>query len=82
MDTVVLTEGPAGGTANGEPYHAAPLPGPVVDTYGAGDSFGAALCFALGRGDELHSALDLATRAGAAVVTGAGPYSTQLALAR
>ena len=80
VDTVVLTEGPAGGTANGEPYHAAPLPGPVVDTYGAGDSFGAALCFALGRGDDLHAALDLATRAGAAVVTGAGPYATQLVL--
>jgi ribokinase len=78
--TVVLTEGPAGGTANGERYAAAPLPGPVVDTYGAGDSFGAALCFALARGDDLHAALDLASRAGAAVVTGAGPYATQLAL--
>ena len=45
--------GRAGGTANGERYAAAPLPGPVVDTYGAGDSFAAALCFALARGDEL-----------------------------
>lgn len=78
VTTVVLTEGPAGGRANGEPYQAAPLPGPVVDTYGAGDSFGATLCFALARGDDLHAALDLATRAGAAVVTGAGPYTSQL----
>jgi ribokinase len=80
VDVVVLTEGSAGGTANGESYKAAPLPGPVVDSYGAGDSFGATLCFALARGDDLHAAVELATRAGAAVVTGAGPYSTQLAL--
>ena len=79
VTTVVRTEGPAGGTANGERYAAAPLPGPVVDTYGAGDSFAATLCFALARGDELPAALDLATRAGAAVVTGAGPYETQIA---
>jgi len=78
--TVVLTEGPHGGTANGERYSAAPLPGPIVDTYGAGDSFSAALCFALARGDALPDALALATRAGAAVVTGEGPYSTQLTL--
>ena len=78
--TVVLTEGPHGGTANGERYEAAPLPGPIGDTYGAGDSFSAALCFALARGDALGDALSLATRAGAAVVTGEGPYSTQLTL--
>ena len=53
---------------------------PVVDTYGAGDSFSAALCFALARGDDLPAALALAARAGAAVVTGRGPYDTQLAL--
>ena len=76
----MLTEGRAGGTANGERYAAAEPPGPVVDAYGAGDSFGAALCFALARGDALKDALALAARAGAAVVTGAGPYSTQLAL--
>jgi ribokinase len=80
VGTVVRTEGQEGGTANGERFAAAPLPGPVVDTYGAGDSFGATLCFALARGDELHAALELATRAGAAVVMGAGPYATQLAL--
>lgn len=79
--TIVSTAGAAGGTANGEAFHAAPLPGPVADTYGAGDSFAAALCFALARGDSQGAALDLATRAGAAVITGRGPYAAQLALA-
>jgi ribokinase len=77
---VVLTDGPNGGTANGEHFDAAKPPGPVVDTYGAGDSFGAALAFALARGDALPEALKLAARAGAAVLTGRGPYTSQLAL--
>ena len=63
-------------------FPAPPLPGPVVDTYGAGDSFSAALCFALARGDALEDALALAARAGAAVIAGTGPYATQMALAR
>jgi ribokinase len=77
--TVVLTEGGAGGTANGARYPAAPPPGPVVDSYGAGDSFAAALALALARGDDIAAALDLAARAGAAVLTGRGPYAAQLA---
>lgn len=75
---VVLTDGAHGGTANGEPFAAAEPPGPVVDTYGAGDSFAAALAFALARGDALDDALALASRAGAAVITGRGPYTSQL----
>jgi len=75
---VVRTDGANGGTANGEPFEAAEPPGPVVDTYGAGDSFGAALAFALARGDALQGALALATRAGAAVITGRGPYTSQV----
>jgi ribokinase len=78
--TVVLTDGGAGGTANGERYFATEPPGPVVDTYGAGDSFGAALAFALARGDGLSAALELAARAGAAVLAGRGPYTTQFSL--
>lgn len=79
--TVVMTAGGEGGTANGEPFPAAPLPGPVVDTYGAGDSFAAALCFGLARGDSRCAALELAGRAGAAVIMGRGPYERQIAFA-
>jgi ribokinase len=76
--TVVLTDGARGGVANGQRYQAAPLLEPIEDAYGAGDSFSAALCFALARGDALEDALHLATRAGAYVITGRGPYSRQL----
>ena len=82
VGVVVQTDGANGGTANGERFDAAQLPVPVVDTYGAGDSFSAALAFALARGDALPDALRLATRAGAAVITGRGPYSSQLTLDR
>ena len=75
---VVQTDGANGSLVNGERFPAAPLPGPVVDTYGAGDSFAAALCFALARGDVLPDAIELASRAGAAVITGRGPYTAQL----
>jgi ribokinase len=76
-DTVVLTDGANGGTANGRPYAAVAATG-IVDTYGAGDSFSAALAFALARGDDLDAALGLATRAGSAVLGGTGPYAAQL----
>jgi ribokinase len=75
---VVTTEGVRGGLADGRRYEPAPPPAPIVDTYGAGDSFGAALTFALARGDALDAALALAARAGAAVITGKGPYAAQL----
>jgi ribokinase len=75
---VVQTEGGRGGTVNGRRFPPQPLPGPIVDTYGAGDSFAAALCFALGRGDDLDDALALAGRAGAGVITGKGPYTAQI----
>ncbi len=75
---VVRTEGALGGTAGDGRYAASPPPGPVADTYGAGDSFAAALCFALARGDTHEEALELAARAGAAVITGRGPYTAQI----
>jgi ribokinase len=78
VDTFVGTEGARGGVADGERYQAAPAPGPLEDAYGAGDSFAASLFFALARGDSLPDALDLATRAGASVVTGKGPYTAQI----
>jgi ribokinase len=76
--TIVLTDGAHGGVANGDRYAAAEPPGPIIDSYGAGDSFAAALFVALARGDSLEDGIDLATHAGAAVITGRGPYSAQL----
>jgi ribokinase len=80
---VVRTAGPAGGTfqAAGEAptaYSAAALPGPVVDTYGCGDSFAAGLTFGLGLGLGPAEAVAFASRCGAAVATGRGPYQAQL----
>lgn len=75
---VALTDGANGGTLDGTPYFAVPADR-VADTYGAGDSFAAALAFALARGDDLEAAAALAARAGAAVIGGAGPYEAQLA---
>ncbi len=80
---VVRTAGAAGGTyqaAGGSetPYPATRLPGPVVDTYGCGDSFAAGLTFGLGLGLPHEEALTLAARCGAAAATGRGPYQTQL----
>ena len=80
---VVRTAGPAGGTfhAKGQPqrsYAATPLPGPVGDTYGCGDSFAAGLTFGLGAGLDPEAAVGLAARCGAAVATGKGPYPAQL----
>jgi ribokinase len=75
---VALTDGANGGTVDGEPYSAARADR-LADTYGAGDSFAAALAFALARGDEPQSAAEFAARAGAAVIGGAGPYEAQLA---
>lgn len=75
--TVVITDGARGGSANGVRYAAVPAE-TIVDTYGAGDSFAAALAFGLARGDELASAVALAARAGAAVLGGQGPYTAQL----
>lgn len=83
---LVQTAGARGGTfrsAGGPPdaYVAAPVPGPIADAYGCGDSFAAALTFALGRGDAPVAALELAARCGAACLTGRGPYAGQLELA-
>ena len=78
----VRTEGAAGGTFQEpggpvERYAAAPLPGPVADRYGAGDSFAAALAFGLALGMTRSAAVDLAARCAASVLTGRGPYEGQ-----
>jgi ribokinase len=76
---VVTTSGGLGGWAQpGGPFRAAPLPGPISDAYGAGDSFAAGLAYALGDGRPLPEALELAASCGAAVMTGRGPYEGQL----
>lgn len=80
---VARTAGAGGGTleaADGTTgrWRAAPLPGPAVDAYGAGDSFAAGLTYGLARADAPKRALELAARCGAACVTGRGPYAGQL----
>ncbi|HEX2058040.1 MAG TPA: PfkB family carbohydrate kinase [Actinomycetota bacterium] len=82
----VLTEGEGGGTyvtSDGVAarFDAVAPPGPVVDRYGAGDSFAAGLTYALGRGDAPAAAVAFAARCGAAAVTGRGPYAGQLTAA-
>jgi len=75
---IVLTEGARGGewwSADGRSgrYEAAAAPGPVRDTYGAGDSFQAGLTFALAAGMDVPAALEFAARCGAVAVTRPGP---------
>lgn len=81
---VVSTMGREGGSyVAGERsgfYAAAPLPGPIVNAYGAGDSFAAGLAFALARGDETDEALAFAAKCGAAAMTGRGAYDGQMSL--
>jgi len=59
-------------------FVASTLPRPRVCAYGDGDSFVAGLTYALGAGLPIADALVLASRCGAACVTGRGPYSRQL----
>jgi ribokinase len=80
---LVATRGAEGGryeTAQGRrgTWSPAPLPDSIGDSYGAGDSFAAALTFALARGMDPDAALTLAARAGAVCLTGRGPYERQL----
>jgi ribokinase len=80
---VARTAGARGGeyvTSDGRtgPWHAAPVPGPVADAYGCGDSFAAGLTFALAEGRDPDDALAVAARCGAACLTGHGPYEGQL----
>jgi ribokinase len=76
---VVRTLGADGGIAEpGGPFPAAPLPGPPVDAYGAGDSFAAGLTYGLAAGWPVSEALALASRCGAAATTGRGAFAGQL----
>ncbi len=82
-DLVVRTAGAAGGewtSAGGETgrWAATPLPGPVADAYGCGDSFAGGVAYGLGAGMGLAAALETGARCGAACFTGKGPYAAQL----
>lgn len=80
---VVRTAGAGGGEwqrpdgAAGR-YPATPLPGPIADAYGCGDSFAGGLTYGLGTGMDVPAALELAAHCGAACLTGRGPYAGQL----
>src|SRR5581483_6027313 len=59
---LVATRGSEGGryeTADGEAgsWDAAPLPGPIADSYGSGDTFAAALTYGLAAGEPVERAL-------------------------
>jgi ribokinase len=80
---IARTDGGAGGTltkADGTSirWEAAPLPGPAVDAYGAGDSFAAGLTYALADDRSAAEAVAFGSRCGAACMTGRGPYEGQL----
>jgi ribokinase len=80
---VVRTEGADGGSyevlgGDGGGWDATPLPGPMRDSYGAGDSFAAGLTYGLGAGMPISEAVIVAARCGAACLTGNGPYQGQL----
>ena len=82
---VVTTAGAAGGGWQGlegrtGEWSAAPVPGPIADSYGCGDSFAAGLAFGLARDGDTGRALDVAARCGAVCLTGNGPYEHQLTL--
>jgi ribokinase len=71
-----LIEAPDGTTTR---WTAAPLPGPPVDAYGAGDCFAAGLTYGLAERNSPTEAVAIGARCGAACVTGRGPYAGQLA---
>jgi ribokinase len=78
---VVTTSGALGGWAQpGGPYSAAPPPPRTVDSYGAGDCFGAGLAFALAGGLEAMKALEFASRCGAGALAGAGVHAERIAM--
>jgi ribokinase len=83
---VVRTAGATGGRweasdGTSGSWEPTPLPGPVRDAYGAGDSFAAGLTYGLGVGLPVDEALHLGARCGAACMTGRGPYEGQLTAA-
>jgi ribokinase len=57
-------------------FASAEVSGPIVDAYGAGDSFAAGLTFALGCGDDPQAALAFAAKCGATALTRRGAHGS------
>ena len=73
--TVICTEGAAGGVSHpGGRYDPSPLPGPLVESYGCGDSFAAGVVTGLAARWPLAKAIALGAQCGAACATRFGPY--------
>ena len=73
--TVICTEGAAGGVSHpGGRYDPSPLPGPLVESYGCGDSFAAGVVTGLAARWRLAEAIALGAQCGAACATRFGPY--------
>ena len=72
---LIRTEGAAGGLSRpGGRYEPAPLPGPLVESYGCGDSFAAGVVSGLAARWSLAEAIALGAQCGAACATRFGPY--------
>jgi ribokinase len=76
---VAQTDGAGGGSlistdGTTTRWAAAPLPGPAVDAYGAGDSFAAGLTYGIATGQSPEEAVEQGARAGAAAMTVRGAY--------
>ena len=71
----IATEGDAGGVLiPGGRFEAVPLPGPMVESYGCGDSFAAGVTAGLSAGWSIQQSVALGARCGAACATRFGPY--------
>jgi ribokinase len=71
----IATEGAAGGWSEpGGRYPAQPLKGPLLDSYGCGDSFAAGVTAGLAAGCSDAAAISLGARCGAACAGVFGPY--------
>jgi ribokinase len=74
----VATDGPNGGaysqSGTKRAFASAPVPGPLADAYGAGDSFAAGLTFALAEGRGVEGALAFAAAEGAAALARRGAH--------
>jgi ribokinase len=72
----IATEGAAGGWSEpGGAYPAQPLEGPLLDSYGCGDSFAAGVTAGLAAGWSAAAAINLGARCGAACAELFGPYA-------